>query len=59
MKSSEKRKRRRRREQRACRDKVAYDTELSAARAAARTDNTWYRCPYCHKWHLTSKYKAV
>lgn len=44
-----------------CRDKVAYGSR-SRAKAAKRrlkdrygVDYSAYRCPYCQKWHLTSK----
>ena len=49
------RRRRRERERRACTDKVAYPSELAALRVAARIGLNWYRCPYCHKWHLTHR----
>ena len=39
-----------------CAEKVRYGSEISAMRAAVRTGNTWYRCPYCHGYHLTSRY---
>lgn len=48
-----KRARRRRREERACLSKVPYPSEMAAMDAAVRTGLVWYRCPYCHRWHLT------
>ena len=39
-----------------CVEKVRYGSEMSAMRAAVRTGNTWYRCPYCRGYHLTSRY---
>lgn len=47
--------RRTKRMKRMCRDKHAYRTELQAMRVGARWHQDWYRCPYCHMWHLTSK----
>lgn len=39
-----------------CREKVTYWSEVAAMDAATHTGNTWYRCPYCHGFHLTSRY---
>lgn len=50
------RSRRTRRRNRMCREKVTYWSEVAAMDAATRTGNTWYRCPYCHGFHLTSRY---
>ena len=44
-----------------CRAKLAYDTRAKAVRAKRRRERAYghrmqvYRCPYCAKWHLTSK----
>lgn len=38
-----------------CEPKVAYPTQMKAMRAGAMRGLNWYRCPYCHKWHLTSR----
>lgn len=56
MGSRQKRKRKKR-EKRMCRDKVAYPSMMAALDAAVRTGLTWYHCPYCNKWHLTSHAK--
>lgn len=42
-----------------CSEKVRYPDEMEAMRAAVRTGNTWYRCPYCHGYHLTSSRRAI
>lgn len=47
--------RRRERKRRACTSKRRYNSEIDAMRAAVRCGLTWYRCPYCHRWHLTSR----
>lgn len=52
MGSKQKRKRKKRME-RACTSKIAYPSLKSAINAAMRLNLNWYRCPYCHKWHLT------
>jgi len=41
--------------QRGCGRKVTYHSEESALRAALRTTTTWYHCPHCGHWHLTSQ----
>lgn len=38
-----------------CEPKTAFATQMHAMRAGAKAGLNWYRCPYCHKWHLTSK----
>lgn len=43
------------RKRRTCTQKVAFRSELAAMRVGARYGQDWYRCPYCHAWHLTSK----
>lgn len=40
-----------------CGRKVRYASEYAAMRAGAKTGMTWYHCPYCHGWHLTSMYR--
>lgn len=47
--------RRTKRKLRTCTQKVAFYSELAAMRVGARYGQDWYRCPYCHAWHLTSK----
>lgn len=47
--------RRTKRKRRTCTQKVAFRSELAAMRVGARYGKDWYRCPYCHAWHLTSK----
>ena len=51
--------RRTKRRNRMCSEKVRYPDEMEAMRAAVRTGNTWYRCPYCHGYHLTSSRRAI
>ena len=46
---------RRERKRRACTSKRRYNSEIGAMRASARYGLTWYRCPYCYRWHLTSR----
>lgn len=36
-------------------ERCANRSELAAMRVGARYGQDWYRCPYCHAWHLTSK----
>lgn len=43
------------RKRRMCTQKAAFYSELAAMRVGARYGQDWYRCPYCHAWHLTSK----
>lgn len=38
---------------RGCTSKVRYTSLMAAMNAAARTGLNWYRCRYCHGWHLT------
>lgn len=38
-----------------CKPKVAYRTQMEAMEAAVRAGLNWYMCPYCHRWHLTSR----
>ncbi len=47
--------RRTKRKRRTCTQKVTFYSELAAMRVGARYGQDWYRCPYCHAWHLTSK----
>jgi len=35
--------------------KRAFRSEYAAMRFGARWGQDWYRCPYCHMWHLTSR----
>lgn len=48
--------RRTKRKSRMCSEKIRFPDEMAVMRAAVRTGNTWYRCPYCHGYHLTSRY---
>lgn len=50
-----KRRRRTQRKRRACDTKATYYTEMAAMHVAVRFGQDWYRCPYCHRFHLTSK----
>jgi len=44
-----------------CKSKNSYESEWQAKFAADeqyeynKIELKWYRCPYCNKWHLTSK----
>ena len=49
------RRRRTKRRMRGCKTKKRYGSEIAAMRVAVRFGQTWYRCPYCHGFHLTSK----
>lgn len=49
------RSRRTERRNRMCIRKKAFRSEIAAMRAGARFGQDWYRCPYCHAWHLTSR----
>lgn len=49
------RSRRTRRMRRMCTEKRAFRSEYAAMRFGARWGQDWYRCPYCHMWHLTSR----
>lgn len=40
---------------RGCTSKVRYASLMAAMNAAARTGLNWYRCRYCHGWHLTKR----
>lgn len=42
---------------RGCTSKARYGTLMAALDAASRHGLTWYRCPYCKGWHLTSRAK--
>lgn len=50
--------RRRERARRMCTSKVRYGSLMAAVDAATRTGLTWYRCPRCRGWHLTSRKTA-
>lgn len=51
-------------DQRMCLNKKRYDTELQAIHACIGSSASyrklfrWYRCPRCHKWHVTSKIRS-
>lgn len=47
--------RHRERVRRMCTSKVRYPSLMAALDAAVRTGLTWYRCPRCRGWHLTSR----
>lgn len=49
------RRRQTKRKRRMCTDKKKFGSEYAAMRVGARYGQNWYRCPYCHRWHLTSK----
>lgn len=49
------RRRQTKRKRRMCTQKVAFHSELAAMKVGARYGQDWYRCPYCHAWHPTSK----
>lgn len=38
-----------------CDGKATYYSVMDALKASVKYGLTWYRCDYCHKWHLTSK----
>lgn len=49
------RRRRTKRKRRMCDSKATYYSVMDALKASVKYGLTWYRCDYCHKWHLTSK----
>lgn len=54
MKKSKK-KRRKARKLKMCENKRTFFTQMDALSVAVKTGDTWYYCPYCHHFHLTSK----
>lgn len=54
MKKSKK-KRRKARKLKMCENKRTFFTQMDALAVAVKTGDTWYYCPYCHHFHLTSK----
>lgn len=57
--SNKHRKRSKKRKERMCLSKVRYSTPMKALQVATKTGETWYKCPYCHGYHLTSKYNDL
>ncbi len=55
MAARHRKRRRAARVMRGCTSKVRYRSLASAIDAAVRHALTWYRCPYCGGWHLTSR----
>lgn len=51
----DKRKNKRARKARMCENKRTFYTQMKALEVAVKTGDTWYWCPYCHHFHLTSK----
>jgi hypothetical protein len=49
-------KRRVRRKQ--CGSKRKFETEFEARRNAKRLGICWYKCSFCHKWHLGGSSKG-
>lgn len=46
-------------EKRMCRDKVRYNSQQKADRAAMRRNLRSYLCPYCGGYHLTSQEREM
>lgn len=57
--NSKKRRRKRQRKEKMCSIKIRYSNPMQALKAALKTGETWYKCPYCHGYHLTSKYNDL